>query len=68
MILVAGWDNASMVIGAAPISAWIISWGTDVLLLIIWAIIEIEDLSKSFQLFALLRLGPQVLLHREELV
>ena len=55
-------NNASVIIGAAPISAWIISWGIDALLLITWAIIETKVFSKYFQLFALLRLGLQVAL------
>ena len=39
---------ALVIIGAAPISVWIISWGTNALLLIMWAIIKTKDLSKSF--------------------
>ena len=53
-------NNASVIIGATPISAWIISWGTDALLLIMRAIIDTKGFSKSFQWFALLRLGPHV--------
>ena len=39
-IHVTDWKNASMIIGAAPISAQITSWGTDVSLLIMQAIID----------------------------
>ena len=49
-----------MIIGAAHIIARIISWSIDVMLLIMQAIIETKRLSKSFQLFALLRLGPHI--------
>ena len=42
------------------IYAQIISLGTDALLLIMPAMIETKGLSKSFQLFTLLRLGPHV--------
>ena len=59
-ILVTNQSNASMIIGAVAISAQIVSWGTDTLLFIMRAIIERKGLSKSFQLLALLRLGPQV--------
>ena len=47
-----------MIIGAAPMSAQIISWDTNALLVIMPAIIDNKGLSEAFQLFTLLRLGP----------
>ena len=43
-------DNALLIIQAAPISAKIISWDTDTLLLTTWAIIKTKGLSKSTSL------------------
>ena len=53
-------NNASVIIGAGPISARIILWGTDALLLIMRAIIDTNGFSKSFQWFSLWRLGPHI--------
>ena len=44
-------NNASMIQGADPSFAQIISWDIDGLLLIMWAIIETRGLSKSFHIF-----------------
>ena len=49
-----------MTIAVAPIFALIVLWGTDALLLIMWAIIKTKGHFKSFQLFSLRRLGPKV--------
>ena len=46
-------NDASVIVGATHISAWIISGDTNGLHLILWAIIEAKGLPKSFQLFAL---------------
>ena len=48
-------NNASTIIGAAPVFARIIAWGTNLLLIIMWAIIETKSLSKSFQLFSFVK-------------
>ena len=52
-------NNASMIIGAAPISSQIIAWGTNALLLIMRAIIETKGLFKLFKLFFLVRFCPR---------
>ena len=59
-ILVTDQNNTSVIIGTGPISARILSWGTDTFLFIMLEIIETKGLSQSFQLLALSRLGPQV--------
>ena len=47
-ILYTDQSNALVIIGVAPISAWIIWWGIDTLFLIKWTIIETKGLPKSF--------------------
>mgnify|MGYP006970524866 CR=1 FL=1 len=59
-LLVTDWSNTLVIIRVASISAYIMSWGTNALLLIMHAIIETKGLSKPFQLFSLQRLGSQV--------
>ena len=58
-ILVTDWNNSLVTIRAAPISTLILSWGTDALLLIMCAIINTNDLSKSVWLWDWWRLCPQ---------